>query len=330
MKRLLIILCIGLSSMSFAVGSCKGRFVNPVTDICWLCMLPLTLGPVPVVPSITKLPDTYTNPISPVCACGSPIPRVGLSLGFWEPFALVDTTPHPFCMVNMGFGFSEVMDVAQGGKNHRKQGQDAGGFYWAHWYKYPLLYWLNVISSVACLQTDNFDVGYLTELDPTWNDDLLSFVLNPEAVLFGNPIAQLACSEDAIQTTANVLPPNDALFWCFGSQGSAYPLNGSITNQKSPVQATILTAERMTYKMHREGLVPDSIGIDGPALCHVYYMPIMPKDRYRYQMTNLIPDPVLGHPFGTTSIWWEIGHSNIGQGDNFGYLIWRKRNCCFI
>ena len=58
-------------------------------------------------------------------------------------------------------------------------------FFHVHWYKYPLITWLNLITSSGCRQSGDFDIAYLSELDPTWNDSEMSFVLNPEAALFG-------------------------------------------------------------------------------------------------------------------------------------------------
>ncbi|AVZ00461.1 hypothetical protein DAI21_22910 (plasmid) [Lelliottia sp. WB101] len=43
----------------------------------------------------------------------------------------------------------------------------------------------------------DLDIAYLSELDPMWNDSSLSVIINPEAVLFNNPIAQAACAADA-------------------------------------------------------------------------------------------------------------------------------------
>ena len=47
MKRFLAILAI-LFTATFAreslAGVCQGKFANPVTDICWSCMFPMTLG----------------------------------------------------------------------------------------------------------------------------------------------------------------------------------------------------------------------------------------------------------------------------------------------
>ena len=49
---------------------------------------------------------------------------------------------------------------------------------------YPLIYWLELLMDFVCLEKGAFDVAYMTELDPLWNDDELSFILNPEAGLF--------------------------------------------------------------------------------------------------------------------------------------------------
>src|SRR3954470_3471494 len=71
---------------------CSGRFLNPITDICWSCLFPLTVGSMTVYDN--EKPDTE-NPSNPVCACRDPVPRVGISIGFWEPVRLVDVTRHP-------------------------------------------------------------------------------------------------------------------------------------------------------------------------------------------------------------------------------------------
>ena len=60
-------------------------------------------------------------------------------------------------------------------------------FYQVHWYVYPLLAWMNLLTDLACMTPETFDVLYITEGDPLWDDDELAFLLNPEAVLFANP-----------------------------------------------------------------------------------------------------------------------------------------------
>ena len=309
-----------------ADGLCTGHFVNPITDICWKCLFPITIGGADVVPG--DMPDT-SNPSSPIQICPLPIGwRVGLAIGFWEPFAIADVTRQPYCMVNMG-GIQLNLGTGNGvgGKQNSFQDEAKGSFYYVHWYKYPLIYWLNLLTSVGCMQTGDFDIAYLTELDPTWNDDELAFVLNPEATLFGNPVTQAACAADSASALVN--RPLDELFWCMGSQGSSYPLTGHVADEKSPIQAATLEVERMDFKLHREGLIWDTVGADN-AVCNQYASAILPKSRYRYQMVNTVPDAAQCHAFGQSVLTWETGHNYPTEGDNFGFLIWKKRNCVFL
>ena len=300
---------------------CRGHFVNPITDICWDCLLPITIGSVPVAHQ--GWPADTLNPTSPVQVCPfTPVARIGVAMGYWEPSALVDVTRFAGCMVNIGIHVS-IPGLGVGG-GHQSGSPSHGTFYNVHWYKYPLAYWLNIITDASCVQSGDMDIGYLSELDPTWNDDELATLLNPEAVLFANPIAQMACAADAIASSAHL--SLDPLFWCAGSQGSMYPFTGHTSNEFSPLQSSTLLAERMDFKLHREGLAWDTIGHD-IAVCYKYPTPIMPKDRYRYQMTNPIPDALACHPFGQSVMTWETGHLTPTSTKNFGYVIWRKRNC---
>lgn len=327
MKRLIgVVTAILISSSLYAGELCHGSFVNPITDVCWSCLFPITIGNVAIYSG--SVPDNSSNPSIPACYCNTPIPRVGLSTGFWEPVALVDVTREPFCMVNLG-GFQLNMGSSYGtGTQETANGDHNNSFYYVHWYHYPLLFWLKVITDGLCLETGDLDIAYLTELDPTWRNDEWGFVLNPEAILFGNPIAQAACSADSL--AASTRGSIDSLFWCGGAQGSLYPMTGHVQEHIGGVQASTLLTERMDFKMHREGLLWDSVGENGAALCLTYPSPFMPKSRYRYQMVNPIPTTGSGgcHPFGATTMMWGAGHEYPFSGEDFGYLVWKKRNCC--
>ncbi|WP_408642758.1 TraU family protein, partial [Acinetobacter baumannii] len=87
---------------------------------------------------------------------------------------------------------------------------------------------LNIITSAGCLEGGDMDIAYLSEIDPTWVDSSLTTILNPEAILFANPIAQGACAADALASAFHM--PLDVLFRCGGSHGSLYPLNGQVSN----------------------------------------------------------------------------------------------------
>ena len=320
------LLLLGNSPVASADAACEGRFVNPITDICWRCMFPLSLGSTKVTGG--DLPDT-SNPGSPIQFCPMPPPvfqRIGLAIGYWEPMAMTDVARSPGCMVNLG-GFTINLGKMGMGTAKKDEKQVNGAFYHVHWYKYPLTYWLNIITSLGCLQGGDLDIGYLSEIDPTWGDSALTSILNPEAVIFANPIAQGACAADAIASAVN--KPLDPLFWCAGSQGSMYPFNGWVSNESSPLQSSVLVSERMAFKLHRQGQIMESIGED-KKVCFEYPSPIIPKTRWRYQMVNMYPDVAQCHPFGRTVMRWETGRNPPNTKKNYGYLLWRKRNCVFL
>ena len=228
-------------------STCVGRFVNPITDVCWKCVFPITIMGLDVM----RGNPSPQAPRTPICVCNRPplnIPVPGIPVGFWEPVRLVDVTRTPYCLVNMG-GIS----VASSGVNYRgdvEENTDDGthhSFYQVHWYVYPIMYWLEVLTDFVCLENMSIDLAYLTELDPLWNDDEKSFILNPEAVLFGNIIAQAACAADCLASSVN-LPLNE-LFWCSGCQGGLYPFTGTLNDHSGGVQASLLITARFMAKL---------------------------------------------------------------------------------
>jgi conjugal transfer pilus assembly protein TraU len=179
-----------------------------------------------------------------------------------------------------------------------------------------------LITDFACLEQTSFDVAYITELDPLWSDDSLAYIINPEAALFANPIAQAACAADCIASSTS--GSMDSLFWCGGCQGSMYPLDGHIQGHIGSIQSALLATERFTYKLHRQGMAWGTSG--SKALCAKYVMPVMKKSQYRAQLT--VPIPSSCYPFGHSTTFYESGKEIPVTGEDFGFLIWRKRNCC--
>jgi conjugal transfer pilus assembly protein TraU len=216
----------------------------------------------------------------------------------------------------MGMGIELGRGASPGSNNN------GTAFWHIHYFIYPLIYWLELITDFVCMESGSFDMAYMTELDPLWGDDTLTFILNPEAVLFSNPVAQAACSADCIKSSVGI--PFDSLFWCAGCQGSMYPLDGHIQGHVGSIQSALLATERFIYKLHREGLAQGTIG-DG-AWCGTYAMPFMKKSQYRSQL--VVPVPSDCYQFGKTTTLYEAGREIPISGEDFGFLIWRKRNCC--
>jgi conjugal transfer pilus assembly protein TraU len=314
-----------------AAVSCRGHFVNPITDTCWGCLLPISLGAIPIIHGVR--PDS-PNPASPICVCPAPPPlflKIGLSIGFWEPVRLADSTRKSWCFpslggirlpVPFGFGSGDASRSKGGGGEGDKTAQ-----YQVHWYVYPLMYWLELLTDFLCLETASFDIAYVTELDPLWRDDELAAVIEPEALIFANPIALAACAADCV--AASTYLPLQPMFWCAGCRGSMYPMTGNTFGTTGDVDGSLLAVEKFAYKMHREGLAWATRG--SAALCAKYPAPIIDKLQYRFQLTNPVPN-VIG-PFtcplaGATTQTYEFGKEVPVIGEDFGYLIWRKRNCC--
>ena len=107
-----------------------------------------------------------------------------------------------------------------------------------------------------------------------------------------------------------------------------YPLNGRIQAHVGSIQSGLLAAERMCYKNHRELLAWGTSGSSNSEICQKYPMPIMKKSQYRSQLT--VPVPSDCYPFGRTSTIYESGKEIPVSGEDFGFLIWRKRNCCIL
>lgn len=308
-------------------AKCAGSFVNPIKDICWSCMFPMTIGKIPIWKG--SKPDT-PNPSSPVCVCPTTLPpfiMVGLNVGFWEPVRLVDVTQKPFCFPNLG-GVEINPGVGYPGKSSRKvDGQADRSEYHVHWYIYPVMYWMELLTDFLCTERMSFDIAYITELDPLWNDDYLSVLIHPESLIFANPIAVAACAVDCASTSVGSV--RHEMFWCAGCQGNMYPMTGAVSGEYGDINGALLVASRFAYKMHRQ-LLAD--GTSGPkASCRKYKMPIMDKRQYRFQMVN--PLPHVNGPFtcpaiGATSVTWESLKSFPVKGEDYGFLVWRKRNCC--
>ncbi|WP_157271997.1 TraU family protein [Azohydromonas aeria] len=309
-------------------ATCTGRFPDPLTDICWSCILPISIGSATVADLGGQ--EDIPNPPNPLCSCGLN-PAVGLSIGFWEPVRHVEVVRKPFCLPSLGgVDLDPGLPAPAGARFTRPEGDgDGSSFYQAHLYLNPVLYWLQVVADFPCLEPGSFDLAWLSEVDPLWNDDELALILHPEAVLFANPAAVAACAADCVAATAGFGVAN--LFWCAGCQGGLYPLDGHVPYHLGGVRTAALLAQRLMARMHR-GLL--AWGWHGSAgLCGPYFLPTMDKTAYKTQLTWPVAntakeDGRCCQPFGRSTITWGAGKEYPVGGEDFAFLLFRKRNCC--
>lgn len=334
---IILLLAIIMPISAKASVTCKGRFVNPITDICWSCILPISVGNITTGAGKSPAKRDIKNPTSPICACvkgGQPTPVPGISLGFWEPARMVDITRSAYCMVGLGgiqLGDSDISKQGVYTKSHSKKRIKHNSFYHLHYYIYPLVSWLELITDLVCLEQANFDLAYLSELDPTWNDEKLQTLLNPEVFLFANPIAQAACSIDC--ALATVSTASDTMFWCSGCWGNMYPWGGWNADHVGGVQTSSLLTTRVLAKMHRIGLAKSTSTTDASVngkICGKQTQLIIKKSQYKLQM--VYPKSTSGSvgcwPLGMSSMAYSSGKEYPLDGEDWSYVIWRKRNCC--
>ena len=317
-----------MSVQCLASQSCHGRITNPVTDVCWECVFPITLGN-NVSLSNSTFTDVKTD-ADPFCACaGKASVTLGLNIGFWEPIRTIEIVRRPFCFPSLGE--MQLTDAHWAPAHGRTPSPKVRGhrtsFYQVHWYHTPWLYLLEILLDTRCLEQSPWDLAYMTELDPLWDDALTSFLLNPDVSLFANPVAIGACAMDCVAATSHL--PINSLYWCGGCAGSLFPLTGWVASHITDEQAFSLLIQRFTLKMHREGLLWRQWGKDGQCAAQLEWT--MSKDVYRTQM--LWPSRQTQNrccrPFGEETATFAIGGTTPPvTGEDGAYLIWRRRDCC--
>lgn len=320
----LLLIC-GYSVESY--GKCDSTFINPITDVCWQCMFPLVIGGVKLIGSDVK-PDLHMGTDSPVCVCkdGNSI-VLGLRAGFFEPARIAETVKDPYCFTIIGTELSNPEGGFLGGSStDRAEGKDESTFAQAHWFIFPAFAILDLFVDFPCFEDKGFDIAYFTEIDPIWNNDLANLLIFPETILLANPIAALSCIPDSIATTVAGEPIN-ALFWCMGSWGTAYPMTGHVGNSNI-VEANASMAARMIFKLGRENLLWDT----GSDICGAVLASMWKKNHYRMHIMKPVRNKTC-HPIGKSGLLWTSGKnppwgSQGNAPDNFAWMIFRKNICC--
>jgi len=311
-----LIVCLFSSVSCFATA---GKFINPITDICWGCIFPIHVFGVNISPGHK---EQVNYKMTPFCSCAGFPPKVGIPMAFWEPVSLIDVTATPYKLVAWGGGSIGKSDVRKRGSISNVGESGRTSFYNVHYYNFPVLHWLGLLIDFPCLESSEMSISYLSEFDPFWDDDEWSSVINPEAFLFANPLAQAACIPDCVASSAG--KPLDALFWCAGCMGSLYPFVGHIAHHVGAPQASYLLIHRLLGKLHSLGL---GLGFQEDNFCDQTILPRIRKTIYKTQLVQPIANTKSPcQPLGKSDIFW--GKSYPYGGEDFVYLIWKKKHCC--
>lgn len=319
MKRYILLLEVLIGSILPVDAKCHGKFVNPLTDICWECLFPITVASANVTPSYSD-PQGYSKLI---CSCAGIPPKVGIPISFWEPNMMMDVTRSAYCLMGVG-GISIRNETIynRGTVGRTDETGTQNSFYHVHVYNYPVIAWLELLTDFPCVDSGGVDIGYMTELDPTWNDEEWGAVLNAEAALFSSQLAQASCIADCVASSAG--RPLNSLFWCAGCEGSLYPFSGNVAHHTGGLQAGALLMQRMIAKLHRQLSLK---GFDEEEFCDAQIQPFIQKINYKHQL--VYPAAISScHYLGSSDMKWGMSRTRPISGEDFTFIIWRKKHCC--
>jgi len=298
-----------------------------INGICWSCLFPIRLGGFSLLGDSSDIPSGATEDV--LCSCNAEgLPDIGITGGAWLPARLIEVVRKPYCSPILGgVSLNNGVRLWGGSKEVNGDGSDKT-YYNYHFWAFPLYMILQLFVQNNCNAGGirNLDMMYMSELDPTWNIDELAFFINPEAVLFANPLAVSACTVDCATTT--VSKPLPQLFWCAGCWGNLYPFSGNIASDSSPPRDTSLLTARVLASLHRKALAHKTYGDD--ALCSGQIYPMIPKEQYK--LSTLFPiaegEGRCCHWIGESSFKWGEFRTIPGVGEDYVYLLWRYTECC--
>lgn len=330
-KKLLAVaaLFVATSAQAVVPSICTGKLYNPLTDTDWNNVFPITIAGVPM--------GAGTNPINPLMAAMPPVcvcptifgfPFVGVGVTYWQPTFVAEVEHRPGCLSSLGGinilpGYSMLHSEQSAPGAHRNK---ATNRMQVHFYQYPLFSMLEMMKTVWCkAPSGTFNLAYITEVDPLWQDDLWGAVFAPESALFSNPIAQAACSVDAVAASGGL--PLDAMFWCAGSWGSVYPLSGNSQHSGDAFTMNNQVLSKFMARHHRMGLQWQTIG--PTAICFSHPNPIWVKSQYRFNQVGPIPRYGRAVAPGDTGRMFTFPPvANVPTQENTINLIWQGQQCC--
>lgn len=304
---------------------CHGRWINPATDINWRMVFPIRISGVSFNPGGGSR-DSLKGERSAICVCpshilGLPIP--GLVVSFHQPRFIEEISTTPGCLSSLG-GLSVLSNYSRLHSEIDTEESMISRFQ-IHWYVYPIFSMLGVFKDFYCAKQPPFSLAYISEIDPTWQDDEWGAVYAPEGAAFANATSQASCRLDAVAASAG--HPLDSLFWCAGSWGPAYPLTGNANSAVGRIQAAELVGAKFIAKLAHMGALWKTVGKE--ALCHKQPMPIWIKSEFSIDPVYPTVYRGRGIPIGAAPITWGYqpvqslpGYETINQ------VIFQEIQCC--
>lgn len=331
MKLLKSIFAILMVFLAFQGGSyadsklCKGRFLNPILDINWDLVFPITVAGMQMSLNHGS-PESPLTYLSPVCLCPGHIfgvPTPGVEVTFHEPLYIEEIAKNPGCFSSIGG--VKILGGYDMEQTDLKEDANSTSRWQIHWYEYPVFTILKLFQDFVCVQGGGYALAYITELDPTWQNDAWGAVFSPESAIFANKLAAASCAIDAVASA--VKHPLDAMFWCAGSWGSVYPLTGNANSSVGRIQSAELVGAKLIARLSRIGMLWDSVG--SWAECSPVPMPIWIKSEFTvdpvYPIISSGDGMAIGAP-PATNMYKPV--ESYPLYENINQVIFQEQQCC--
>ena len=317
-------------------------------------MLPIKIGGIEVGSledmdsNLTKTGSSSSSGDSAfLCMCQFPPPvfeRLGVSISFWNNIGMVDTSSIPYCFPQLGTSlsfmgpateaaFSFLNTPGVGGVNQfgtRSNGSKDSQFVSAHTHFASFMNLMQIVSEAIfsmCLSVNTNISPVMSEVAFYWQNDDWSVIKNPEALLVANPIAVTACMAESVSMIAK--KNLDPLFWCIGSWGSLYPISMNV-GSGIPLSSYGMLAARSIAERFQTAQLLDTTGyqmLNG--VCQPIPTYFTPKSDI-----NIFPiwpqKSTSRFPLGYPSEFWGVGKDNPRNIGVMTWMVYQKRDCCYL
>lgn len=261
--------------------------------------------------------------------------KAGFMMSIVEPIAMIDATSTPWSFPTFDMSFDDSPSRKQGNSHASKSSSgDSGAFRYTHFVIYPVFAMLNYTQDYVCFERfSEMNLAFLGEIRPDHNNDIIAAFLKPASLLFGNPVAQLACGLDCAASTFN--SPMNTLPWCAGCWGNIATGTG-YTSGRNPVTEAALLATRLLDTMHYSYALTKTApaglffglgdGLLRDSTCKETFYPQILKGQYALQLAY--PTVWDAQSIGRHPALWENFKNKPWTSDDFVFVLWRKRVFC--
>ncbi len=344
-----------------------GLFNELIGGVCWSQLFPVRLAGVTLFGGSSGVPNAADSQIA--CVCGGSLkhltlPKIGLTIGLWQPTLLLSAVSHPFCFPSLGgidiggedstgMGLSGSWGGTQAASDDIKVHHE--GYFNVHVLTFPLLWMMNIFNIPLCNATGykGMDILLQSEFYPTWNNSLLAMLESPEEVLYAGPVGDIAAAGECADEFAGGEPIDD-MYFTAGCWGDLYPMVGQNLVNNDPIRTSSLDTTRILALGFRLGIMRRSVG--SSVICGPKRTFVLPKQQYRLQIlypndeTSSNPNPGVptsvpqdggvniqaapietnscAHWIGKSPLQWGEWDDQPGTGANYVYLGWQWTNCC--